>query len=282
TKKATPATSRAKEESQASIAQLVGYSAGIGLLTLSHSPAYLYSIFFLAVPVSLGVTAWMLRLTKFELLTLPRLGVVAGGFVQSRKGKEEGGEGGKEQERRGVKTLAEVDEERSTGLFGEFYKKKQDKFLVLAPRVEDILKANAARDVDMDRWDTCVDAFHNEKYLLYPTYSRRSHKPWINIFYDQSASTEDMIRSILHASRLRHDLIQASPSPSSPSLNPATPAHDHDHDLKNMLRDTTRWSHDHFPAFKQQLDEAGWRTDEICFADHGRRVSWRRSDSHQS
>lgn len=135
----------AKEESQASIAQLVGYSAGIGLLTFSHSAAYLYSIFFLAVPVSLGITTWMLRLTTFELLTLPRLGMLAGAYA--------GGEGVKR-----VKTLKEVEEEESTGLFGEFYKRKQDKFLSLAPRVEDVFKAHAPQD--RKTWDTCVDAFH--------------------------------------------------------------------------------------------------------------------------
>ncbi|KAH8100958.1 DUF647-domain-containing protein [Cristinia sonorae] len=248
----------AKEESQASIGQLLGYSAGIGLLTLSHSPAYLYSIFFLAVPVSLGITTWMLKLATFELLTLPRLSVLSRGFVSGKEGGE-----------REMKTLAEVDSEGSTGLFGEFYKRKHDKFLTLAPRVEDILTRNNAEV--LTRWNTCADAFHNERYLLYPSSSRS--RPHINIFFDPLATTDDMLRSILHAARLRHILLSTSQTTSHsrlPSLPPSMPG------LDSALASTREWTNENFDEFKRKLDQCGWRTDEICFADHGRRVSWRR------
>lgn len=95
----------------------------------------------------------MLRLTSFELLTLPRLGALASDFVKGdgeMKREVDGREGN-------VKTLAELDEEGRTGIFGEFYKRKQDRFLVLAPRVQDVLRTYAPEE--RERWDTCTGVF---------------------------------------------------------------------------------------------------------------------------
>lgn len=95
----------------------------------------------------------MLRLTSFELLTLPRLGALASDFVKGDSGRKSGVVG-----REGnVKTLADLDEEGRTGLFGEFYKRKQDRFLDLAPRVQDVLRTYAPDE--RERWDTCTGVF---------------------------------------------------------------------------------------------------------------------------
>ena len=74
----------AKSESQASVGLLLGYGAGIGLLTISHSAAYLYAIFAVTVPMHMVITAWMLRVATFELLTLPRLSWLANEYVWGR------------------------------------------------------------------------------------------------------------------------------------------------------------------------------------------------------
>ncbi|CAL1716942.1 unnamed protein product [Somion occarium] len=236
----------AKEESQASVAQLLGYSAGIGLLTFSHSPAYLYSIFFLSVPVHLLVTTYMLQLTTFELLTVPRLSWLAGQYAKKQDGKAE----------RGVVDLAEVEKLKTTGLFGEFYKRKRDRYVSLAPKLEDVVVSNP---LDRSKWTACAEAFHGEKYLLYPP-PAHSRKP-ISAFYDPSASVDDMLRSILHAAHL-HELLSNQPHEAN------------DANLRPMLAESATWTNKSFPDFKSQLEANGWKTEEICSADHGRRVSW--------
>ncbi len=131
----------AKDESQASMAQLTGYAAGISLLTFSHSPVYLYSIFFAAVPLHLVMTVYMMRSASFELLTLPRLSHLAQAYVTEET----------------VDSVEQLDKKGATGLFGEFYKTKSDRWLTLAPRVGDVLSAGS--EVDRSRWQACSQVF---------------------------------------------------------------------------------------------------------------------------
>ena len=42
-------------------------------------------------------------------------------------------------------------------MFGEFFKRKEDRFVTLTPKVEEVVEANAA--TDRARWETCVNAF---------------------------------------------------------------------------------------------------------------------------
>ena len=134
----------AKDESQTSLAQLVGYSAGIGLLTLSHSPAYLYALFFLCTPAHLSATVAMMRIATFETLTLPRLTVLARDYAAADGSV-------------GVPTFKEFEAERATGWFGEYFKSKADKYVTLAPRVGDVLGRDAERKSGL--WEVCTDIF---------------------------------------------------------------------------------------------------------------------------
>lgn len=129
----------AKSESQASVAQLLGYAAGIGLLTVSHSAPYLYSIFAVSVPAHMAITAWMLRVATFELLTLPRLSWLANEYTWNRE----------------VVSLRELEATKKTGLFGEFYKVKTDQYVTLTPTLEEVVDTAA----DRNRWEACVHAF---------------------------------------------------------------------------------------------------------------------------
>lgn len=134
----------AKDESQTSLAQLVGYSAGIGLLTLSHSPAYLYALFFLCTPAHLTATVAMMRIATFETLTLPRLTVLARDYATAGSNA-------------GVPTYKEFEAGRATGLFGEYFKSKADKYVTLAPRVGDVLGRDTERESSL--WEVCTDIF---------------------------------------------------------------------------------------------------------------------------
>ncbi|RPD59599.1 DUF647-domain-containing protein [Lentinus tigrinus ALCF2SS1-7] len=232
----------AKDESQASIAQLAGYAAGISLLTFSHSPAYLYSIFFTAVPLHLTMTVYMMRNASFELLTLPRVSHLAQTYITEGT----------------VDSVDSLDQKGATGLFGEFYKNKSDCWLTLAPRVSDVLSAGS--EVDRSRWEVCSKVFQHERYLLFPCDTPRG--PQVSVFFHPDATNEDMLRSILHAAMVRSVLLKSTPWPGP---EPA---------LRSILIDTHEWTHHDFPAFKQALEEQKWRTNELCFADLGHRVTW--------
>lgn len=135
----------AKDESQSSVAQLVGYASGISLLTYSHAPAYLYSIFFLAVPVHLMMTMLMMRGASFELLTLPRASHLAQTYVQDRE----------------VDAVKDLDKSGVTGLFGEFYKNKNDRWLTLAPRIGEVLSSgpDSGSGINRSTWEVCSQVF---------------------------------------------------------------------------------------------------------------------------
>ena len=86
------------------------------------------------------------------------------------------------------------------------------------------------------------------------------------MLFHPDAGTEDMLRAILHAALVRNVLANTSPwrEGAAASVPP----------LRTMLADTLEWARRDYPAFKKALDERGWRTDELCFADHGHRVTW--------
>ncbi|TBU33480.1 vitamin B6 photo-protection and homoeostasis-domain-containing protein [Dichomitus squalens] len=230
----------AKDESQASVAQLAGYAAGISLLTFSHAPAYLYAIFFAAVPLHLTMTAYMMRVATFELLTLPRISHLAQTYVNDGV----------------VGSQKDLDREHATGLFGEFYKNNGDRWLTLAPRVGDAL--NTSSDVDRSTWQVCSQVFQDDRYLLLPCDSPRG--PLISVLFHPDATTDDMLQSILHAASVR-SLLSRDASCPTPSL-------------RTVLSETRVQAQQDFSAFKQALHERGWRTDELCFADLGHRVIW--------
>ncbi|KAF9800190.1 hypothetical protein IEO21_10415 [Rhodonia placenta] len=233
----------AKDESQTSIAQLVGYAAGIGLLSVSHAPAYLYALYTLLTPAHLMMTALMMRVATFEVLTMPRLGLLARAYA---------GEDGAA----GVRSLREIERADETGVFGEYYKRKEDRLVELAPRVSEVV----GRDVGADsaRWELCTRVFQDEKYVLYPVAPPTQR---IAVFFHPDAALDDMLRAVMHAARLRMLLGDGSSVEDTPALRPA-------------LADSLSWTRAHFDAFKHELEDKGWRTDEIAFADRGHRLLW--------
>jgi len=242
----------AKDESQNSIAQLLGYAAGIGLLTFSHSPAYLYSLFAILTPAHLAMTTLMMRVATFEVLTLPRLSMLANDFAGGNKSYDSGT----------VMSLRDMDRAREIGAFGEFYKRKEQRYVDLAPRVGDVVGSDP--DVESVRWQVCTDVLKREKYLLYPDSS--SDKP-IAVFYHPDASCDDILRSVVHAARLR-GILGHSPLPSGSDwhISPII--------LRQALKESHVWTLQNCDDFKRALKERGWRTDEVAFADRGHRLLW--------
>ena len=151
----------AKAESQGSVSQLLGYGAGVGLLAVSQSAPYLFSIFAVAAPLHLVTIAYMLRVATFELLTLPRLEWLAKEYAAGA-GRPES-----EEERSllySLPSLAELERREETGFFGEFFKRKEDNYLELAPRLEDIIASPTP--ATRETWSACVEAFDVSLFLL--------------------------------------------------------------------------------------------------------------------
>ncbi|KAI0822532.1 DUF647-domain-containing protein [Trametes gibbosa] len=241
----------AKDESQASIAQLAGYAAGISLLTVSHTAAYLYAIFAVAVPVHLIMTAYMMRVASFELLTLPRVSRLAEAYV-SMQGQ--------------VPSLTELDAARCTGLYGEFYREKHDRWLILAPRVGEVLSLGL--EVERARWQICAGVFKDDRYLLFP----RPRAQSVAVFLHPDAANDDLLRAILHAAQVRNILRHPAPPPDT---NAGGEKHAESQAvLLSTLMDTRARVEGDVVGFKLALEERGWRTDELCYADHGHRVTW--------
>ncbi|EIW57290.1 DUF647-domain-containing protein [Trametes versicolor FP-101664 SS1] len=243
----------AKDESQSSIAQLVGYASGISLLAVSHTAPYLYAIFAFAVPVHLAMTAYMMRVATFELLTLPRVSCLAQEYVTRGQ----------------VSSLGELDAAHRTGLFGEFYRDKSDRWLTLAPRVGDVL--DSGTELERVRWQICAGVFEDDRYLLFP----RGRN--ISVFFHPDAANDDMLCAIYHAALVRDALINREASstdvpPAEGLLEPTDT--DSQAALKLILADTGARAERDFEVFREALEAREWRTDELCYADHGHRVTW--------
>ncbi|KAH9902756.1 DUF647-domain-containing protein [Cubamyces lactineus] len=248
----------AKDESQASIAQLFGYASGISLLTVSHTAGYLYSIFFFAVPLHLTMTAYMMRVATFELLTLPRISCLAQEYVT----------------RGDVSSLEELDKSRRIGLFGEFYRTNGDRWLTLAPRVNEVLQSGT--ELEQSRWQVCAEVFKDDRYLLLPLQAARG--PMISVFFHPDATNDDMLRSIVHAAFVRDALLRRQPTLKG-DIVPDDSSPDHMDTLglttlHSTLVESRQWTDSNFSSFKASLEAQEWRTDELCFADHGHRVTW--------
>ncbi|EKM57809.1 uncharacterized protein PHACADRAFT_251666 [Phanerochaete carnosa HHB-10118-sp] len=250
----------AKSESQGSVGILSGYAAGVGLLTVSHSAPYLYTIFALAIPIHLLITQWMLRAATFELLTLPRLSFLAREFA-SRASRPEA--------ERELPTLGELERQRAIGVFGEYFKTKEDQYVQIAPDLDAVVSPTdlGART----RWDACVEAFNDQPYLLYP-YLMQQSECKIAVLLHPSATVDDRIQSVLHAAFLQrhlHNVMQIDPAESTPQE-----LLDNDKVLKAALDDAKRLVALYLREFKTQLVEKEWRTDEIAVPELGRRVLW--------
>ena len=103
----------------------------------------------------------------------------------------------------------------------------------------------------------------DDRYLLFPHDSPRG--PLVAAFFHPDATTDDMLHSILHAALLRERLREGRVSLQDPLGSRS---------LRSAMSETGDRARAEFPAFKDALSEQGWRTDELCFADHGHRVMW--------
>lgn len=75
----------AKDDSQMSVAHLMGMLIGVGVISISHAPAFLFSIFAVLGPIHCAMTVALIRAARFEVLNQTQLTLLSRAFVREGK-----------------------------------------------------------------------------------------------------------------------------------------------------------------------------------------------------
>ncbi|KAG1071290.1 hypothetical protein G6F42_026039 [Rhizopus arrhizus] len=73
----------AKDDAQMSTAHLMGMLTGVGLISVSHSPMFLFGVFAVLSPINIWSTTKMLHAAKFEILNQAKLTLLSREFIDS-------------------------------------------------------------------------------------------------------------------------------------------------------------------------------------------------------
>ncbi|KAJ3042789.1 hypothetical protein HDV00_006608 [Rhizophlyctis rosea] len=227
----------AKDDSQMSVAHLLGVLCGVGLLSVSHAPWFLFTSFFVLGPIHFAMTLALLDAARFEVLNQTKLTLISRKYI--KEGVVPGMEDLKPHER----------------IFGEWIRKGED-----VPNLKvgvTVAKAfQSAADVE-----AAMDVLKNDNYLLsYDTPTRT-----ISIVLHKSGGHKDIIKAILHSIKLDTEIRITYPS-TTPTLA----------DLQTALRSTHVWTKEKFPNFVTELDAKDWESDAVFWGDTGNRVEWER------
>ncbi|KAI9268074.1 vitamin B6 photo-protection and homoeostasis-domain-containing protein [Phascolomyces articulosus] len=75
----------AKDDAQMSTAHLLGMLTGVGVISLSHEPIYLFGAFALLTPINIWSTIKMLDAAEFEVLNQAKLTLLSRTFIDTGK-----------------------------------------------------------------------------------------------------------------------------------------------------------------------------------------------------
>ncbi|KAI7873002.1 hypothetical protein BDF14DRAFT_1716191, partial [Spinellus fusiger] len=75
----------AKDDAQMSSAHLLGMLSGVGLISVSHSPLFLFGVFAVLSPLNIWTTAKMLNAAEFEILNQAKLTLLSRTFIDTGK-----------------------------------------------------------------------------------------------------------------------------------------------------------------------------------------------------
>ncbi|KAI8088893.1 vitamin B6 photo-protection and homoeostasis-domain-containing protein [Halteromyces radiatus] len=73
----------AKDDAQMSTAHLLGMLSGVGLITISHSPAFLFGVFAVLSPINIWSTIKTIDAAKFEVLNQAKLTLLCREFIET-------------------------------------------------------------------------------------------------------------------------------------------------------------------------------------------------------
>lgn len=232
----------AKDDSQMSVAHLLGMFLGVGLLsTISHQPWFLFSAFACISPIHFYSTFALLRATQFEVLNKTKLVLLSEEWLSTNT----------------IPTMRQLKSKEIW--FGEFIHPS-----FKAARIE---MGNPVSEAftNMEGLQQALKVFSEEMYLLDIVESSGS----IAIVYKQDAGTQVVMKSVLHAVKLYRELLAKQPK-----LDKVL--HDGDELMSRrnyLISSTLEWTNQQFPIFMSEINSKDWQTDAVFWGDRGNRVA---------
>jgi hypothetical protein len=202
--------------------------SGVGLISISHSPAFLFCVFAVLSPINLWSTTKMLHAAEFEILNQAKLTLLSREFIDT-----------------GHVVVYDKLKDREVG-FGEWIKPGIGNNYVkikMGPSAEQAYGAT-------NEVEGVVQVMRHENYLL------NYHQNTMWILFHQEAGSNDVIKSILHSIKF-HDTIKKM------NITKET----HWSEYQATLQDTLHWTKEHYPKFVAELDQKNWQSDIVYWND---------------
>ncbi|KAJ3385360.1 hypothetical protein HDU92_003097 [Lobulomyces angularis] len=243
----------AKDDSQMSVAHLLGMLCGVGLISISHDPNFLFVVFFIVAPLHFLSTNNLLKSANFKVLNKANLTILSRSFINSKK------------------LPSDSDLNRNLIFFGEFLKK--EKFFSLKKKCKKNIDFELSVEVknlnfsNIREVEFILNLYENEKYLL--KYDKTKNK--VGVSYFDGAVTNDVLKSIFNAVTLI-DLISSSPTDLTYNGTSTFDENLRNKDLKQLSKKAFEATNLNFESFLQTLKNNGWKTDEVFFGDNGYRL----------
>ncbi|KAJ1540069.1 hypothetical protein HK405_012093, partial [Cladochytrium tenue] len=291
----------AKDDSQMTVAHLLGTASGVALLAASHATPFLFADYTVLVPIHFAATIALVRSARFEVLHQANLALICHDFVVSasktaaastEKIPADGSSAldpvaaiaaaAAAAAPTAVDSIPTMDDlEPRLTWFGEW--------LPAGSRVADVRLGGRFEPGSLTSAEIAdvLDAMQYESYLITWTGAR------IHIALRVGAGPRDIIKAYLHATRLHHDALANAPPATTPTAPPAaianatadTSATTADSAAASaattprltttLLRASKTWADAAWPSFLAGLTKKGWRTDAVFFGDSdGSRVDW--------
>ncbi|KAI9094410.1 vitamin B6 photo-protection and homoeostasis-domain-containing protein [Phlyctochytrium arcticum] len=169
----------AKDDAQMSVGHLLGMVLGVLALSISHTPAFLFGCFFVLGPLHLAITLSLLHAARFEVLNHTTLTLLCAQFIK----------------RGSVPWTEEL--RPFERWFGEWIREDVQRDMARIRVACQVQQAFRTRG----ELDTALLVLQDENYLLTPI---RHHRQWVGIVLHPDATAYDVIKAVLHASRLHH------------------------------------------------------------------------------
>ena len=215
-----------------STAHLLGMLSGVGIISISHSPAFLFCAFAVLSPINIWSTTKMLHAAEFEILNQAKLTLLSREFIDT-----------------GHVVVYDQLKDREIG-FGEWikpsYGNKKGSISVkikLGPSAEEAYGAT-------EEAEGVVNIMKHENYLI------NYHHNTMWIMFHQDATSNDVIKSILHSLKF-HDTLSTAKINKEMNWN----------DYATTLESTLEWTREHYPKFVAELDQKNWQSDVVYWND---------------
>ncbi|KAI7898606.1 vitamin B6 photo-protection and homoeostasis-domain-containing protein [Cokeromyces recurvatus] len=232
----------AKDDAQMSTAHLLGMLTGVGIISISHSPMFLFGIFAILSPLNIWTTCKMLHTAEFEILNQAKLTLLGRKFIDSG----------------GISVIDYEQLKDHEAGFGEWIKPSyygSSKDNIVKIRMGSSAEKAFASSGEVQE---IVKVLKHENYLL------NYHKNTMWILFHQDAESNDVIKSILHSLKFYEQLTRTE----------IVKEKDWERYMYT-LEDSLNWTRENYKKFITELDKKNWQSDIVYWNDSGMRLDWK-------